>query len=132
MIDRCRNAFTVRMMCRCLKVSQTGYYGWRNRPLNARARDNQRLPERTRWHHDESDGVMGSPSIWDELGYEGETCSKNRVTRPMRVDGLQGIPQPRRWRKKQSNDRPDNIRKHFKRDFNAGEPNTKVGDLHSC
>ncbi len=125
MIDRCRDAFPVRMMCRCLEASPSGYYGWRNRPLSTRARDNQRLLKRIRWHHAESDGVLGSPRIWDELRYEGETCSKNRVARLMRVDGLQGIPQKRRWRKKQSSDRPDDIRNHLKRDFNADEPNTK-------
>ena len=95
MIDRCRDAFTVRMMCRCLNVSSSGYYGWRSRPLSARAHDNQRLLKRIRWHHAQSDGVMGSPRIWDELRYEGETCSKNRVARLMRDDDLQGIPQRR-------------------------------------
>ena len=93
--------------------------------MSARARDNQRLLKRIRWHHAESDGVLGSPKIWDELCYEGETCSKNRVARLMRVDGLQGIPQRRRWRKKQSSDRPGDVRNHLKRDFNADEPNTK-------
>ena len=27
MIERCREAFPVRLMCRCLKVSPSGYYG---------------------------------------------------------------------------------------------------------
>ena len=26
MIERCREAFPVRLMCRCLKVSPSGYY----------------------------------------------------------------------------------------------------------
>jgi putative transposase len=125
MIDRCRDAFSVRMMCRCLNVSPSGYYGWRNRPLSAQARDKQRLLKRIRWHHAESDGVLGSPRIWDELRYEGETCSKNRVARLMRVDDIRGIPQRRRWRKKQSSERPDGIQNHLQRDFNADEPNTK-------
>jgi putative transposase len=125
MIDRCRDAFSVRLMCQCLNVSPSGYYGWRSRPLSARAQDNQRLLKRIRWHHAASDGVLGSPRIWDELRYEGETCSKNRVARLMRVNDIQGIPQRRRWRKKQSSERPDDIRNHLQRDFNADEPNTK-------
>lgn len=125
MIDRCRDAFSVRLMCQCLNVSPSGYYGWRSRPLSARAQDNQRLLKRIRWHHAASDGVLGSPRIWDELRYEGETCSKNRVARLMRVNDIQGIPQRRRWRKKQSSERPDDLRNHLQRDFNADEPNTK-------
>jgi putative transposase len=125
MIERCRDAFTVRMMCRCLKASASGYYGWRDRPLSAQSRDNQRLLERIKMHHAESDGVMGSPRIWDELRYEGETCSKNRVARLMRANGLHGIPQRRRWRKKRSGTRPDDIHNHLQRDFNADVANTK-------
>ncbi len=32
MIQRCRTAFPIRMMCRCLRVSPSGYYGWVTRP----------------------------------------------------------------------------------------------------
>jgi putative transposase len=125
MIERCREAFPVRMMCHCLKVSPSGYYAWRDRPLSRRARDNQRLLERIRAHHAQSDGVMGAPRIRDELHYEGEICGKNRVARLMRAEGLQGIPQRRRWRKKQPGVRPIDIQHHLERDFAAHEPNTK-------
>ena len=125
MIERCREAFPVRMMCHCLKVSPSGYYAWRDRPLSRRARDNQRLLERIRAHHAQSDGVMGAPRIRDELRYEGETCGKNRVARLMRTEGLQGIPQRRRWRRKQPGVRPIDIYNHLERDFAAHEPNTK-------
>jgi len=125
MIERCRDAFPVRLMCRCLKVSPSGYYGWRDRPLSDRAKDNQRLLGRIATLHAESDSVMGSPRIWEELRYVGETCSENRVARLMRGAGLQGIPQRRRWRKKPSSQRPAGVQNHLERNFVAGEPNTK-------
>ena len=96
MIERCRDAFPVRLMCRCLNVSASGYYDWRERPLSARARDNQRLAQHIAALHAESDGVLGSPRIWKDLRYRGERCGRHRVARLMRGQGLQGIPQRRR------------------------------------
>ena len=125
MIERCRDAFPVRLMCRCLKVSSSGYYGWRERPLSAREKENQRLMDRIQKMHAESDGVMGSPRIWEELRYQGEHCSLNRVARLMRAHRLQGIPQRRRWRMRRSGQRPSEIRNHLDRDFSASSPNTK-------
>jgi putative transposase len=125
MIERCRDAFPVRMMCRSLKVSASGYYSWRDRPLSDRERDNQRLLGHIQYLHAESDGVMGSPRIWETLRYAGESCSKNRVARLMRVNCLQGIPQRTRWHKKPSRQRPDGIRNHLERDFAADQANTK-------
>lgn len=49
--------------------------------------------------HQESDGVLGAPRIWQELQYEGLRCGINRVARLMRANNLQGIPQKKRWKK---------------------------------
>lgn len=125
MIDRCRGAFPVRLMCRCLKVSAGGYYGWKGRPLSAQARDNHRLLARIRRIHADSDEVLGSPRIFDELRYQGETCSKNRVARLMRRDGLRGIPQAKKWKKKGSGTRPGGVVNHLDRDFQADRANRK-------
>ncbi len=124
-VDRCRDAYPVRMMCRCLKVSPSGYYGWRSRPLSPRAKDSQRLAARIHALHAESDGVLGSPRIREDLRYEGERCSLNRVARLMRVSGIQGIPIKRRHRSKVSSSRPGDVQNHLGRDFAATEPNTK-------
>ena len=112
-------------MCRCLKVSPSGYYGWRSRPLSPRAKDSQRLATRICALHEASGGVLGSPRIWEDLRYEGEFCSLNRVARLMRVNGIQGIPVKRRHRSKASEGRPQGVQNHLQRDFAAAEPNTK-------
>jgi putative transposase len=125
MIERCREAFPVRLMCRCLRVSASGYYGWRARPASRRQQANERLLARIRSLHAESDGVFGSPRMFEELRYLGEPCSRNRVARLMRDDGLRGIPQRRRWRTKRTGTRPDHVQNHLARDFTADEPNTK-------
>ena len=93
MIERCREAFSCSDECVDACVSPpSGYYGWRGRPLSPRAKENQRLLDRIRVLHAESDGVLGAGRIQDDLHDEGERCGLNRVARLMRVDGLLGIP----------------------------------------
>lgn len=125
MIDRCRDAFPVRMMCQHLKVSPSGYYDWRDRSPSQRVLANQSLLSKIKHLHETSDGVMGAPRIWEELRYQGVSCGINRIARLMRMHDIQGIPQKTRWRKKASGQRPDGMLNHLDRDFNATEPNTK-------
>ena len=124
-MDRCRDQFPLRLMCRCLTASPSGFYAWKKGPLSPRAVDNRRLLTRVRVLHESSDGVFGSPRMWEELRFEGETCSRNRVARLMRVHGIQGVPQRKRWRKKSSGQRPDGIKNHLERDFTATQANAK-------
>ncbi len=125
MIERCRDAFPVTMMCRCLKVSPSGYYDWRGRKPSQRQQDNSRLLRRIKNIHVDSDAVFGSPRIWEELRYEGESCSLNRVARLMQSASIVGIPASKQWRKRKSSKRPDHVINHLERDFTADEPDTK-------
>lgn len=125
MVERCRDAFSVVMMCRLLKVSTSGYYDWRGRKPSQRQQDNARLTRKIHYLHQHSDGVYGSPRIWEELRYEGESCSLNRVARLMQINGLRGIPAVRQWRKRKSSTRPVLILNHLERDFTADSPNLK-------
>lgn len=85
MIERCREAYPGAMMCRCLKVSPSGFYDWRKRAPSKRTIDNHRLLQRIKALHSASDEVHGSPRIWEDLRYEGERCGLNRVARLMRL-----------------------------------------------
>lgn len=125
MIQRCRAAFPIRLMCRCLRVSASGYYGWAARVPSVRTQENARLLTRIRQLHAETDGIIGSPRIWEDLRYAGERCGRHRVARLMRQAGLRGVPQRRRWRTKPSGTPPAGTRNHLERDFTATAPNTK-------
>lgn len=96
MIQRCRQQYPVRLMCRCLNVSLSGYYAWQGRSLSARARDSARLLERIRAIHEDSRGVIGAPRMHEDLVHEGETASLNRIARLMAAHGIYGWPQ-REW-----------------------------------
>lgn len=126
MIERCRDEFPIRLMCRCLRVSTSGYYGWSKRLPSARQRDNERLLERMRELHEDSRGVLGAGRMREDLVAEGESASLNRVARLMASDGLQGWPRPkRRGQRGQPGHPPPGVRNWLERDFTALEPETK-------
>ena len=122
--------YPVRLMCRLLRVSPSGYYAWRGRSPSRRAVANARLVGAIRDIHAASDGVYGSPKIWDELVQRGESCGIHRVARLMRAHKIVGIPAPRRWRSRRPGARPAGLVNHLARDFVATAPNTKwVSDI---
>ena len=122
--------YPVRTMCRLLRVSPSGYYGWRGRAPSRRAVANARLVDGIRGIHAASDGTYGSPKIWDELVQRGARCGVHRVARLMRAHGIVGIPAPRRWRSRRSGARPAGLANHLARDFVAHAPNEKwVSDI---
>jgi len=112
-------------MCRCLRVSTSGFHAWSKRQMSSRQTDNQRLLTQIHTHHADSDGVMGMPRMHELLTDRGEAASRNRIARLMAGDGLFGIPQGRRWRSKRSGVRSAFVRNHLERGFSANEPNSK-------
>ena len=83
-------------MCRCLKVSPSGYYDWEKRLPSDRQIDNERLLTRIREIHEDSRGAIGAPRMHEDLTDDGETASKNRIARLMARDGLQGWPRKKK------------------------------------
>ena len=65
MIERCRDEFPIRLMCRCLRVSTSGYYDWSKRLPSARQRDNERLLSRIHALHQDSRGTLGAGRMQD-------------------------------------------------------------------
>ena len=80
----------VNVMCRVLKISKSGFYGWRGRPPSARARADALLSEKIAHIHTDSRETYGAPRIHFELRTLGVRCSRKRVARLMRRAGLFG------------------------------------------
>ena len=80
----------VSAMCRALKVSKSGFYGWRDRPPSARAQADARLSEKIARIHRDSRETYGAPRIHFELRTLGVRCARKRVARLMREAGLFG------------------------------------------
>jgi putative transposase len=74
----------VRMMCRVLQISPSGYYAWRDRAPSKRAIDNAVLTERIR-------------AVHAELIDQGMKVSRQRVARLMRAAHIRGVSRRRAW-----------------------------------
>jgi putative transposase len=80
----------VSVMCRAMKVSKSGFYGWRDREPSARARADALLLEKIICIHRDSRETYGAPRIHFELRVLGVRCARKRVARLMREAGLFG------------------------------------------
>ena len=80
--------FPMRLMCRALEVSRSGYYAWRKRPASRRSMKNRLLLERIKEVHKNSRKTYGSPRVHRQLLAEGERCGRGRVERLMSANGI--------------------------------------------
>jgi len=76
------------MLCRCLRVTRSGFYAWQHRPESTHARDDRRLKVLVRVSFEESKHRYGSPRIHEDLIEQEEHVSRKRVIRFMQEDGL--------------------------------------------
>src|SRR5215211_881902 len=73
----------VSAMCRALKVSKSGFYGWRDRAPSERDRADAILSEKIARIHKDSRETYGAPRIHFELRTLGVRCARKRVARLM-------------------------------------------------
>ena len=81
----------IRLMCRVLEVSASGYYAWRKRPESPRKQANKKLLGDVQRLHRLHRGRYGSPRIHAALREEGIVASPGRVARLMRRHGLRAL-----------------------------------------
>lgn len=78
-------------MCRMLGVHRSGYYAWLKEPASARDKDDQRLLGLIKHSWLESGSVYGHRKVTTDLRELGETCSRHRVARLMKSEGLRAM-----------------------------------------
>jgi putative transposase len=117
-----RHEYEVRMMCRVPEVTPSGYYAWLKQPQSHRAAENARLVKLIRASFNASNGIYGSPRVFLDLREAGETCSKHRVARLMRVNKIRAV---RGYsRKPKSGAKPSELAPNvLQRQFDVGRPN---------
>jgi len=80
--------YPMRLLCRCLGVSRSGYYAWATRPLSARTLQDARLTAQLCLLHADSRHTYGRPRLCRALRARGIAVGGNRVARLMRRAGL--------------------------------------------
>jgi len=115
---------SIKIMCRVLGVSRSGFHAWERREPSARAVADAALSERIAAIHGDSRTTYGSPRIHAELRLEDDVrVGRKRVERLMRGAGLAGQVKRRRGkttiRVQGVRTAPDLV----ERDFNPSEPN---------
>ena len=83
--------YPIRTMARVLKVSASGYYAWRSRPVSARVSADADLTRRIRTIHAGSHGTYGAPRVHAELQADGLSVGRKRIARLMRAAGIAGV-----------------------------------------
>ncbi|CAJ4806474.1 transposase [Burkholderia pseudomallei] len=82
------DAHPVRMMCRVLGVSPSGYYAWRERPRSSRELKQVQLDSLVREAYDAEKGRAGSPRVVRRLREQGHHAGRHQVAKSMRRQAL--------------------------------------------
>ena len=130
-IDEHRDDWPVRVMCRVMRVSPSGFYAWRARPVSDQASRHGQLAEKVHQVFEDCRRVYGSPRVHEQLQAEGERCSVNTVAKIMREEGLQAKG-PKRFKPVTTDSKHDQpiAENLLQRDFTATGPNQKwVADI---
>ncbi len=129
-IDAEKASFPITLLCRTLRVSRSGYYAWQQREPSARAVANEQLTEQIVVVHQQSRGTYGAPRVQAQLQVAGQSVSRKRVARLMRLAGLAGTQRRRRVRTTVADATAMPAPNLVRRQFQAQAPNQLwVGDL---
>jgi transposase InsO family protein len=130
-IEANREVGSVERLCEALGVSVSGYYAWRSRPQSQHQHTDALLLKAIRAAYQVGRGLYGSPRIHAALQQQGLCCSRKRVARLMRQQGIHSRRRPkRRVRTTDSRHNRPVAPNLLKRDFSANAPNEKwVGDI---
>ena len=109
---------SIKLMCRVLHLSRSGYYAWLKKQKSDWEKRNDELTEEIRSIHLESKGIYGAPRIHAQLQHKGIKTSRKRVARLMSELGICGVTRRKKWKttKRNQDDRPapDLVDRQFK------------------
>lgn len=81
----------IKLACKVLGVSRSGYYAWLARPESERKKQNDILMAEMKQIHETSRGTYGLPRIIQKLKQLGKSCGKARISNLMKKAGICGL-----------------------------------------
>ena len=124
--------YPIRTMARVLKVSASGYYAWRSRPVSARATADAGLTRHIRTIHAGSHGAYGAPRVHAELKADGLSVGRKRIARLMRAAGIAGVSRRRSADHDATGDRPSSRQRSRPPQLRGRAAKRGVGGRDQC
>lgn len=122
--------FNIERMSAVFSVSRSGYYRFIRAKPSARAQENERLYQVIKRIHVTSRQTYGSPRVFSELREAGEGCSRKRVAKIMKNNGIAAKMKRRFKITTRANPQAMPAPNLLKQDFAASKPNQRwVADL---
>lgn len=130
MIQKHANSLSVRMMCRILAVSASGYYDWRDRPPSMHEQKDTELACKIKEVFDEEKSRAGAKRISKRLRLKSIFVGKRRVARIMRKYGWRAKAARKYKATTNSNHKLPVAPNLLQQNFSANKPNEKwVSDI---
>lgn len=124
MIKELRREYPVRLLCRVLAVSQSGFHAWLTRGPSARERARERLKLAAQAAHQRTRQTYGAARLQRELAADGFSVSLSTLKRVRRELGLRCV-QPRKRFRVQTTDARHALAvapNLLEQDFRVGRP----------
>jgi putative transposase len=115
----------LRVLCRAIGFTCSGYYAWRRRPESKHAQDDRRLTMKVKESFVQSRGTYGSPRVHRALRNKNERVGIRRVSRLMRESDLRARGRKRFKNTTQRDPTLPAAPNLLQQDFTAERPNQK-------
>lgn len=122
--------FSIRMMCRLLQVSSSGYYDWCDRKPSLRSQENEKISLEIKKIFEEEKRRPGAIRVAKRLNEKGKKISRHRIARIMRLNGWRARAAKKYKATTNSNHLLPVAPNLLQQDFNALRPDEKwVSDI---
>lgn len=125
LIEEVCQCYAVRLMCRVMEVSASGYYRWRQRPVSLREQRRAETEVAIMETYKSFKARYGAPRIAQELSATGKACSVNYVAGIMREKDIRAR-NGKAFKYSRSSEATTNVADNLLwRQFAAARPNQK-------